>query len=503
MGRCSLCDDHHTPPVAEAAPTCHEGCPASPKLGMGVHAPHTAVAERDTMTDLQDLKPKDHAEEVAIFRSQIIGALTRRELDHGELVATLKELAANRYRLPGADSTRTFSVPTLERWYYAYKGGQLDALRPEPRSDSGRAQDLTAEQRKLLCDIRREHPSASVPLILRTLTIEGRVAKDAVSASTVRRLFTDEGLDRIPMRDGKGPKTRMRWQAERPGALWQGDVCYGPGILMGGRNMPVRIHGLLDDASRYIIALEAHHTEREVDMLGMFVRALRRHGPPDTLYLDNGSTYSGNILSTACARMGVSLLHPRPYDPQARGKMERFWRTLREGCLDFLGQVSSLHDINVRLWAFLDQHYHKAPHASLLGRSPASVYQSAERPADRFDEHKLREALTVRVRRRVRRDTTLPLEGSDWELDQGFLAGRMVMVARCLVDMNEAPWVEHEGKKLLLHPVDPTKNARRPRPARGGRGYASSPSQPVPFDPPTALLDRAVGRKPSPQGENR
>jgi putative transposase len=470
---------------------------------MGVHAPHTAVAERDTMTDLQDLKPKDRAEEVAIFRSQIIGALTRRELDHGELAATLKELAANRYRLPGADSTRTFSVPTLERWYYAYKGGQLEALRPEPRSDSGRAQDLTAEQRKLLCDIRREHPSASVPLILRTLTIEGRVAKDAVSASTVRRLFTDEGLDRIPMRDGKGPKTRRRWQAERPGALWQGDVCYGPGIFMDGRNMPIRIHGLLDDASRYIIALEAHHTEREVDMLGMFVRSLRRHGPPDTLYLDNGATYSGNILSTACARMGVSLLHPRPYDPQARGKMERFWRTLREGCLDFLGQVSSLHDINVRLWAFLDEHYHKAPHASLLGRSPASVYQSAERPVDRFDEHKLREALTVRVRRRVRRDTTLPLEGSDWELDQGFLAGRMVMVARCLVDMNEAPWVEHEGKKLPLHLVDPTKNARLPRPARGGRGYASSPSQPVPFDPPTTLLDRAVGRKPSPQGENR
>jgi hypothetical protein len=318
----------------------------------------------------------------------------------------------------------------------------------------------------------------------------------------VRRLFADEGLDRIPMRDGKGPKTRLRWEAERPGALWHGDVCYGPAISVGGKNMPVRIHGLLDDASRFIIALEAHHTEREVDMLGMFVRALRRHGPPDALYLDNGSTYRGDILSTACARMGVSLLHARPYDPQARGKMERFWRTLRQGCLDFLGQVSSLHDINVRLWAFLDEHYHKAPHASLIGRSPARVYETAERPTDRFDERKLREALTVRVRRRVRRDTTLPLEGTDWELDQGFLAGRMVMVARCLVDINEAPWVEHEGKVLPLHPVDPAKNAHRKRPPRGG-GHASTASRPVPFDPPSVLLDRAVGRNPSPQGGDR
>ena len=162
-----------------------------------------------------------------------------------------------------------------------------------------------------------------------------------------------------------------------------------------------------------------------------------------------------------------------------------------------------MHDINVRLWSFIDVHYHKAPHASLLGRSPAGVYETAERPTDRFDERKLREALTVRVRRRVRRDTTLPLEGADWELDQGFLAGRMVSVARCLVDMNEAPWVEHEGKILPLHPVDPVKNARLKRPPRGGKGYASTPAQSVPFDPPSALLAQALGRNPSQQGGDR
>jgi putative transposase len=450
------------------------------------------------MTDLQSLKPKDHAEAVAIFRSEIVGALTRRDLDHGDLAAELKRLAEERYRQPGAERTRTYSVPTLERWYYAYKANSLDALKPQPRSDRGHAQELTAEQRNLLCEIRREHPSASVPLILRTLTLDGRLAKDAVSPSTLRRLYADEGLDRIPLRDGKGPKTRLRWQAERPGALWHGDVCYGPTITVSNKKMPVRIHGLLDDASRYIIALEAHHTEREVDMLGVLVRAIRKHGPPDGMYLDNGSTYRGDILSTACARMGVSLLHAGPHDPQARGKMERFWRTLRQGCLDFLGQVSSLHDINVRLWAFIDEHYHKAPHASLLGRSPARVYETADRPCDQFDERKLRDALTVRVRRRVRRDTTLPLEGKDWELDQGFLAGRMVTVVRCLVDMNEAPWVEHDGKIFPLHPVDPAKNARRPRPERGGH---PSVSRPVTFDPPSVLLDHAVGRKSSPAGE--
>jgi hypothetical protein len=173
--------------------------------------------------------------------------------------------------------------------------------------------------------------------------------------------------------------------------------------------------------------------------------------------------------------------------------MERFWRTLRQGCLDFLGALSSLHDINVRLWAFVDQHYNAAPHASLLGCSPATVWAASPRRGDDLDERRLREALTVRSRRRVRRDTTVSLDGGVYELDQGFLAGRIVVVARCLVAPDDAPWVEHDGKKYDLHPVNPVANSDRRRPPRRP-GVTAPTTRSVPFDPPKALLDRAVGR---------
>jgi putative transposase len=437
------------------------------------------------------LTPKDHGEALAIFRSEVVGSLTRRELCRGELHAALRALSAQRFRPPDADHTRQYSLVTLARWYYAYRRGGLEALRPQPRNDRGRARGLSAEQRTLLLDIRREHPSASVPLILRTLVADGRLGGADISPQTVRRLYREQGLDRQTQRAGAGPRMRLRWQAERPGALWHGDVCHGGAITIDGKARPVRIHGLLDDASRYVVALEAHHTEREIDMLGVFVRALRRHGPPDALYLDNGSTYRGDHLRTACARLGVSLVHARPYDAPARGKMERFWRTLREGCLDFTGTLASLHDVNVRLWAFLDQHYHAAPHAALVGRSPHAVYGAADRALDELDERKLRAALTVRVRRRVRRDSTVPLDGQAYELDQGFLAGRLVTVARCLVDLSAPPWVEHEGQHLPLHPVDPVRNARRPRAAPVDRTTVNT----VAFDPPGVLLERASGRR--------
>jgi len=51
-----------------------------------------------------------------------------------------------------------------------------------------------------------------------------------------------------------------------------------------------------------------------------------------------------------------------------------------------VGSVGSLHDLNVRLWAFIDEHYHRAPHAGLMGKSPASVYEDTPRPIDAFDE---------------------------------------------------------------------------------------------------------------------
>lgn len=438
------------------------------------------------MANDESLRPRDHAEATALFRAELIGALARRELGHGELAAALRAIAAARYRPPGSATARPISVATLERWLYAYRRGGLAALRPAPRSDRGRARELSAAQRELLLEIRRENPTASVPLILRTLVTDGRLAAGAVSDTTVARLYRDAGLERGVRPDGH---TRLRWQADHAGALWHGDVCHGPTLRIGATTRPLRIHALLDDASRYVVALEAHHTEREADMLDLLLATLRRHGAPDALYLDNGSTYSGDALRVCCERLGVTLIHARPYDAPARGKMERFWRTLRGGCLDHLGGLASLHDVQVRLGAFLDEHYHRAPHGGLLGKTPAEAWASASCRA--VDEPTLAAALTIHRRRRVRRDGTVDLDGRVWQLDQGFLAGRVVTVVAAHAGLAGDPVVHHDGHRYALRPADPVAASRTRRPRRG-----EAPPATHPFDPAGALLDRAAGRPP-------
>jgi len=100
-----------------------------------------------------------------------------------------------------------------------------------------------------------------------------------------------------------------------------------------------------------------------------------------------------------------------------------------------------------------------------------------------LDDKMLRDAFATRDKRRVRKDSTVAVDGIDWEIDQGFLSGRLVTVGRCLLDRPPAPWVEHEGKRLTLHRVDPTKNGRRRREPR-----ITDAKPTTPFDPAGALL---------------
>lgn len=426
---------------------------------------------------MEKLAPTDHAEAVAVFRSQLIGPLVHRVLTRGQLRAALAEAAAVAVRPPDSDHLRTFSVPTLERWYYRFKQDGLSGLRPAPRSDRGCGKALTPAQRELVCDLRREHPSASAELLLRELVSQGHVAKEAVSASTVRRLLAERNLDRVSLRRAPDEPHRLRWEASHAGALWHGDVCHGPVLASETRVGPLRIHGLLDDQSRYVIALEARTSEREVDMLGLFVSAVRRHGLPDALYLDNGATYSGKALATACGRLGVALVHAKPYDPQARGKMERFWRTLREAVIDHLDHSLALAEVQARLDKYLATHYQTRPHGSLMGETPAGRW--AAKKTRVVTDEQLVAALTEKSRRRVSKDCVISIDGQAYELRQGFLAGRIVEVHSCVVaGLPPSVRVEHDGRTYQLRALDVGLNGKTRRPRRSAVSVAK-----MPFDP--------------------
>ncbi len=414
--------------------------------------------------------PKDHAEAVAVFRAQVIGPALARPLSRGELAALLRELASRDYVPPGAKHRRRYGPSTLERWLYAYREGGLPSLRPRPRKDRGRGQKLPAQLRELLLDVRREQPAASVPTVLLRLQDAGMLAPGTVTASTVRRLYREYGLDRVSQKlaaaVGERGRLRLRWEAEAPGLLWHSDVCHGIRISVGGKTpQMVLIHALLDDNARFVPYLEARLSETEADFLAVLCQAVRRHGPPSALYVDNGACYRGESLQLVCARLGIRLLHATPYDAPARGKMERFWRTLREQCLDLVDgkSLDSLHAVNVRLWQWLDDRYHQTAHGGLLGRTPHQAWRTAnDTLSPPVTTERMAQVLELRADRKVKRDSTLSWHGKTYEVVGRYLAGRTVTVISSLLDPHTLR-LEHLGKPVEVFPVDVHQNARRRR----------------------------------------
>ncbi len=424
-------------------------------------------------------------ERMALFRLGVIGDLLSRELlTRGELQSELQERAKKRYRPPGATKTRTYSWKTLQRWYYNAKQSP-EALMPASRT-RGFARALTDEQRQLLLQMRAENRSAPIDQILSEAVRHGVIAQGVVSESTVGRLFLAAGLTRRSKRQAsrRTDVQRRRWQAKEPGDLWHGDVCHLKLPLPDGTTRTVLAHGFLDDASRYFVALVAREQETERDMLEVLCGALLQHPPPKTLFLDNGACYSGQVLALVCKRLEINLVHAKPYDPEARGKMERVWRTMRQRCTDYLSGPMSLHQVDVALWSWLDADYHRRAHASLMGNAPRRVYRKGpdRRP---LTPKELATALEVEGRRQVRKDGTFAVDKVVYEVAGRHLCGKRIdIVIDGLTD--RLLRVSYQDRPVRFGLCDAVANGRRKR-----APVTTEPRRELPFDPIAGLLQQA------------
>ncbi len=431
-------------------------------------------------------------EQIALFRLGVIGDLLARELARGELHQEFVSRAQKRYRPPGAARSRSYHYKTLQRWYYEARADLVGGLLPQSRT-RGFARTLTVEQRRLLLDMRREHPSASADLLWKEAVRHGAIAEDALSLPTLRRLYAAAGLRRQSKRradrsSAQQQQQRRRWQTAAPGDMWHSDVCHVRLDGMQGKRTFL-VHGFLDDASRYPTALVARTSEREQDVLEVFLGALLRHPAPRTFYVDNGAGYRGDTLALVCKRLDIRFIHAAPYSPESRGKMERFWRTMRQRCTDHLSPEASLHDVNQALWAWLDTDYGRFPHAGLMGQMPRRFYRD-KMPAQRVPvtPKRLATAIEVTVKRRVRRDATFSIDGVVYEVAGRHLAGKYIAIT-CDGLTGKPLRAVWQREPLRFGPCNAVANARARRPEPTSE--TEMPKAATPFDPIAALLAKA------------
>lgn len=239
--------------------------------------------------------------------------------------------------------------------------------------------------------IRDAHPAWGARKIVRCLEREG-VASPA--PSTVHEILRRHG--RIVQAAG-GPAGHQRFEMAAPNLLWQMDFKGWVSLAGGGRCHTLT---MVDDHSRYALCLEACANEQGGTVQRCLELTFRRYGLPDAFFVDNGSPWgdpSGQPwtrLGVWLLKLGVAVIHSRPYHPQSRGKNERFHRTLKAEVFA-LRRFRHLAEVQRALDAWRTIYNLDRPHEALDQEVPASRYRPSARsmpdrlPVVQYDEHEI------------------------------------------------------------------------------------------------------------------
>jgi len=344
-------------------------------------------------------------QEVAAFRFSIIHEFVNEpKLAFGEQEKLLREKYDRKWDIPYSDRS-SIGRSTILRWISAYKesGSKLESLYPKDRGDRGTSRVYDRDTCSGLIRLRKEIPELPVRLFRDVAKKRGVLQPDtSPDLSTLYRFLKSQGLmDKEP----RPSADRRKFEAEFPNDLWQSDVMHGPKLAIGAeRAGKTYLIAFIDDHSRLIPHGQFYTSEALASFKLAFEQALLTRGLPRKLYVDNGAAYKSKQLQFTSASLGIALIHAKPYTPQGKGKIERFFKTVRTEFLPcFHGET--LDEINEAFDLWLREVYHERRH-SATGQSPFRRFTAnleCVRPAPRD----LKDHFRTILRRRVNKDRTI------------------------------------------------------------------------------------------------
>jgi len=442
--------------------------------------------------DVTDDPDDVHRKAVALFRYGLIAELLPLEPGSAEIGARLRDKASQDHTIPGSRRTRV-AVDTLRGWLRAYRAGGFDALLPRRRTDRGRPRRLPDDVAERLVAVKEQHPSLSVRLIIERVRQELDTPLH-LPHSTVHRLLHRAGL-MVRQSDAPTGVDRRRFAFAFAGQLWMGDVMHGPAVHDGRRKRKTYLIAFIDDATRVIPYAAFAFAESTLAFLPIFKGALMRRGIPERLYVDNGANYRSQHFALVCARLGIALIHARPFQPQGKGKIERWFRTVRAQLISQLGDddLASIDALNRRLWAYVEGEYHATPHAGLDARTPLDAWAALADGVRYVDASiDLDDLFLAEAKRRVASDRTVSLHGRLYEVDALLVGASVILRYDPKAPTSRPIDIVHDGKPAgQATPLDAYANTRVRRDRSSDVPLGDTP----PAEPkPSAIAMRSLNR---------
>jgi len=395
------------------------------------------------------------------LKMRVLGALEHAPGD--TLNAQYKSVAAMVFKDEDGRA-RQFTWRTIQSWWYHYRRhGVTD---PSARADKGALRKVAPEE--VLEAIAQVLPgfhtkSINIAAIYRACIQHGWLRREQIAPNTFRRIVNR--YDLLKPDTEKSPRRRLAFAKAHANDMWQTDTLHGPHLHFQRDKKPDQVFLIcfIDDASRVIphgAFYLADNTENLIECLRL---ALYKRGIPKAIYADNGSNYSAKEFRTICTRLGTVLLHTPVRDGASKGKIERFFRTVRDQFLiRDLSHISSLEELNDLFTDWVEDTYHTRVHSTL-----------GMKPIDRFglDLHLTRhlsdsdftsELFHLEATRKVRLDNTFSFQTIRYEAPRD-LRGQTVFL-RYSRFLDAGPPIVYQDTQRLgpATPLDMPGNDRRP-----------------------------------------
>nr|MBQ4455376.1 DDE-type integrase/transposase/recombinase [Clostridia bacterium] len=294
----------------------------------------------------------------ALKRLEMITPLMDPDLDNAKRCQKREEIA----------SKYGVTTRSLYRYEKYFRENAFDGLRPMNREmrRSAKLPDNYGEIVAQAIQLKREVPRRSVRQIIKILEIEKWAPPGILKASTLQRYLYKAGLGKKQMRkftEGRETSQRRFCRPHRM-ELLQGDIKYGPQIRdKDGKLIKTYLSSLIDDHSRYILQSEFYDNQRAEIVEDTFHKAILKHGAFDCGYLDNGTQYISEQLQKSCGKLGIRLLHAKPRNCEAKGKIEKFHQKVDSFIAEIrVAHVHSVEELNERWKYFLEEEYQKESH---------------------------------------------------------------------------------------------------------------------------------------------
>lgn len=373
-----------------------------------------------------------------------------------------------------------FTWRTIQTWYSRYKKDGTTSVLSKPRSDKGKTRKMTPEEvleaiDQVRSSFRGRH---NITAVYRACIEQGVLERERIAPNTFRRVVKAHELLK-PDAEVES-KRRLAFAKAHANELWQADTMVGPYVQHGAGKVQSKLIAFLDDASRVVCHGEFFLADRTETLLSAFKTALYKRGLPECLYVDNGSNYASLEMTQVCQRIGCILCHTPVRDGAAKGKIERFFRTVRESFLTRALDLTSLEALNRAFTAWVEDEYHQREHTSL-----------GMKPIDRFglDLGSIRflppsdvndELFFVEQERSVLADNTFSLKNTRFEAPRD-LRNRKIQVRFDRLKFDRAI-VYFKGERMgEARPVDfiandrkPSKKAKATEATRGQEGEVRS-----------------------------